>query len=36
MLRSNGINVRNLDGGYTTWRSGMDGRERVAMASTAL
>lgn len=36
LLRSHGINVRNLDGGYTTWRSGMDGRERVAMASTAL
>ena len=36
LLRSNGINVKNLDGGYTTWRSGMDGRERVAMASTAL
>lgn len=30
LLRSQGIKVRNLDGGYTTWRSGMDARERVA------
>jgi NADPH-dependent 2,4-dienoyl-CoA reductase/sulfur reductase-like enzyme/rhodanese-related sulfurtransferase len=30
ILRSHGINVRNLDGGYTTWRSGMDARERAA------
>lgn len=30
ILRSNGIKVRNLDGGYTTWRSGMDARERAA------
>lgn len=30
ILRSHGIDVRNLDGGYTTWRSGMDARERAA------
>jgi NADPH-dependent 2,4-dienoyl-CoA reductase/sulfur reductase-like enzyme/rhodanese-related sulfurtransferase len=30
ILRNHGINVRNLDGGYTTWRSGMDARERAA------
>lgn len=30
ILRSHGIKVRNLDGGYTTWRSGMDARERTA------
>jgi NADPH-dependent 2,4-dienoyl-CoA reductase/sulfur reductase-like enzyme/rhodanese-related sulfurtransferase len=30
ILRSHGIKVRNLDGGYTTWRSGMDARERAA------
>ncbi len=29
ILRSHGINVRNLDGGYTTWRSGMDAKERA-------
>lgn len=29
ILKSHGIKVRNLDGGYTTWRSGMDARERV-------
>ncbi len=29
ILRSHGISVRNLDGGYTTWRSGMDARERA-------
>ena len=29
ILRSHGIDVRNLDGGYTTWRSGMDARERA-------
>lgn len=29
ILRSHGIKVRNLDGGYTTWRSGMDARERA-------
>jgi NADPH-dependent 2,4-dienoyl-CoA reductase/sulfur reductase-like enzyme/rhodanese-related sulfurtransferase len=28
ILRSHGIKVRNLDGGYTTWRSGMDARQR--------
>lgn len=31
ILRSHGIKVRNLDGGYTTWRSGMDARERVSV-----
>ncbi len=31
ILRSHGIKVRNLDGGYTTWRSGMDSRERVGV-----
>lgn len=30
ILRSHGIKVRNLDGGYTTWRAGMDARERAA------
>lgn len=30
ILRSHGIKVRNLDGGYTTWRTGMDARERAA------
>ena len=30
ILRSQGIDVRNLDGGYTTWRSGMDARARAA------
>jgi NADPH-dependent 2,4-dienoyl-CoA reductase/sulfur reductase-like enzyme/rhodanese-related sulfurtransferase len=29
ILRSHGIDVRNLDGGYTTWRTGMDARERA-------
>ena len=29
ILRSHGIKVRNLDGGYTTWRSGMDAQERA-------
>lgn len=29
ILRSHGIRVRNLDGGYTTWRSAMDAKERV-------
>jgi len=29
ILRSHNIKVRNLDGGYTTWRSGMDARERA-------
>ena len=31
ILRSHGIKARNLDGGYTTWRSGMDSRERVSV-----
>lgn len=35
LLRSHGMNVRNLDGGYTTWRSGMDARERAKVTSTA-
>ena len=29
ILKSHGIKARNLDGGYTTWRMGMDARERV-------
>ena len=29
LLQGHGISVRNLDGGYTTWRSGMDARERA-------
>ena len=36
LLRSQGISVKNLDGGYTTWRAGMDARERAKVASTAL
>lgn len=28
ILRNSGIRVRNLDGGYITWRSGMDSRLR--------
>ena len=32
ILRSHGIKVRNLDGGYTTWRSGMDAKERTKTA----
>ena len=36
LLRSHGISVKNLDGGYTTWRAGMDARERAKVASTAL
>lgn len=31
ILRSHGIRVRNLDGGYTTWRAGMDARVRVSV-----
>ena len=30
LLRGYGIKARNLDGGYTTWRTGMDARERVS------
>lgn len=30
ILRGYGIKARNLDGGYTTWRTGMDARERVS------
>ena len=30
ILKGHGIKARNLDGGYTTWRTGMDARERVA------
>jgi NADPH-dependent 2,4-dienoyl-CoA reductase/sulfur reductase-like enzyme/rhodanese-related sulfurtransferase len=30
LLRGFGIKARNLDGGYTTWRSGMDARQRVS------
>jgi len=28
ILKGHGIEVRNLDGGYKTWRSGMDSRKR--------
>ena len=35
LLRSHGMKVSNLDGGYTTWRSGMDARERAKVTSTA-
>jgi NADPH-dependent 2,4-dienoyl-CoA reductase/sulfur reductase-like enzyme/rhodanese-related sulfurtransferase len=30
ILRSHGIGVRNLDGGYTTWKMAMDARARVS------
>lgn len=30
ILRSHGIKVRNLDGGYTTWKMAMDAKERVS------
>lgn len=29
ILRQHGIKARNLDGGYTTWRTGMDALERA-------
>jgi rhodanese-related sulfurtransferase len=29
ILRQNGINARNLDGGYTTWRTAMDALARA-------
>jgi NADPH-dependent 2,4-dienoyl-CoA reductase/sulfur reductase-like enzyme/rhodanese-related sulfurtransferase len=29
ILRQHGIRARNLDGGYTTWRTGMDALERA-------
>ena len=29
LLRGHGITARNLDGGYTTWRTAMDARERA-------
>ena len=29
LLRGHGVKARNLDGGYTTWRTGMDARKRV-------
>ena len=29
LLRGHGVKARNLDGGYTTWRTGMDARQRV-------
>ena len=35
LLRSHGISTKNLDGGYTTWRAGMDARERAKVTSTA-
>jgi NADPH-dependent 2,4-dienoyl-CoA reductase/sulfur reductase-like enzyme/rhodanese-related sulfurtransferase len=30
LLKGHGINAKNLDGGYTTWKHGMDARARVA------
>jgi len=30
LLKGNGINAKNLDGGYTTWKQGMDARDRAA------
>jgi NADPH-dependent 2,4-dienoyl-CoA reductase/sulfur reductase-like enzyme/rhodanese-related sulfurtransferase len=30
LLRGYGIKAKNLDGGYTTWRTGMDARKRVS------
>ena len=30
LLRGHGIKARNLDGGYLTWRTGMDSRQRVS------
>ena len=30
ILRSHGIKVRNLDGGYTTWKMAQDAKARVA------
>ena len=30
LLRGYGIRARNLDGGYTTWRTGMDAKARVS------
>ena len=30
LLRGYGIKARNLDGGYTTWRTAMDARQRVS------
>ena len=32
ILRSHGIKVRNLDGGYTTWRYGMDAKARASVS----
>ena len=29
LLRGHGVKARNLDGGYTTWRTGMNARDRV-------
>ena len=30
LLKGHGINAKNLDGGYTTWKQGMDARDRAA------
>jgi rhodanese-related sulfurtransferase len=30
LLRGHGIKARNLDGGYLTWRTGMDSRQRAS------
>jgi NADPH-dependent 2,4-dienoyl-CoA reductase/sulfur reductase-like enzyme/rhodanese-related sulfurtransferase len=30
LLRGHGINAKNLDGGYTTWKQGTDARDRAA------
>ena len=29
LLKGHGINAKNLDGGYTTWKQGMDARDRA-------
>ncbi len=29
LLKGHGINAKHLDGGYTTWKHGMDARARV-------
>ena len=30
LLKGHGIHAKNLDGGYTTWKQGMDARDRAA------
>ena len=34
LLRGHGVKARNLDGGYTTWRSGLDARQRTMASGT--